>query len=61
MIDHIGLVYAKNDTDLVGPIELGAVYDKTKQDNDVVDRIGIVYTKNNIKLLGPIERNQTGP
>lgn len=30
MTDHIGLVYAKNDTDLVGPIELGVVYDKTK-------------------------------
>lgn len=28
MTDRIGVVYAKNDTKLSWPIELGAVYDK---------------------------------
>ena len=35
--NRIGLVYAKNNTELLGPIEPSVVYDETIQDNDVTD------------------------
>ena len=35
---------------LLRPIELGAVYDKTKKDNDVIDLPRAVYDKNEIEL-----------
>ena len=46
MIYHIGLVYAKNNTNLSGPIDLGEIYDETKQDNNVIHRISLVYVEN---------------
>ena len=35
--NRIGLVYAKNNIELSGPIEPSVVYDETIQDNDVTD------------------------
>ena len=55
VIDHIGLVYIKIETELSRPIELGAVCDETRQDSDVTDLIGTVYAENNTGLSWPIE------
>lgn len=55
MTDHIGHVYVENSTKLLGPIELGAIYDETWHDNNMTDHIGLVYAKNDTDLLGPIE------
>ena len=42
VIDCIGQIYAKTKIKLLGPIWLGVVYDKTKQDNDNIGRLGLV-------------------
>ena len=48
--------YAKNETELPWPIELGPVYDKSQigQWRDVINRIGLVYTEIETQMLGPI-------
>lgn len=46
VIYRTGLVYAKNNTDLSGPIDLGDIYDETKQNNNVIHRISLVYVEN---------------
>ena len=62
----IQVAYIKNDTELLGPIRLGAVYDKIRQDNKVVNLPCVVYTEKETKLLwliGPsaiYHENQTG-
>ena len=50
MTDRIGLVYAENDTELLGPIRPSVVYDETRQDNDVIDLTGGVYTRKETKV-----------
>lgn len=42
VIDRIGLLYAKNDNELLGPIRLGVVYDENRHDNDVIDLLHVV-------------------
>ena len=49
MTDRVGVVYAENDTQLVGPIGSGVVYDETRQDNDMIDHIRTAYAKNETK------------
>lgn len=55
MTNRIGLVYAENDTQLSGPIGLGVVCHKTKQDNDVTDHTSAVYAENKFELSLPIK------
>ena len=50
VIDRIGLLYAKNDNELLGPIRLGVVYDESRHDNDVIDLLHVVYIENEIEL-----------
>ena len=50
VINRIGLVYIKNDPELLRPIILGVVYDKTRQDNEVTDLPHTVYAENETKL-----------
>lgn len=50
MIDHIILIYIKNDTKHLGPIGPGVVYDEARQDNDVIDLIRAIYFENEIEL-----------
>ena len=38
MTDRTVIVYIENDIELSGPIEQGTLYDKTKQNNDVINR-----------------------
>ena len=38
MADRTVIVYIENDIELSGPIEQGTLYDKTKQNNDVINR-----------------------
>lgn len=47
----IGLVYIKNDTELLEPIELGAICDETRYNNDVTNLPCVVYAKNETELL----------
>ena len=42
VIDHIDVVHAKNEIDLLWLIKLGRCLMKTRQDNDVSDCIGLV-------------------
>ena len=51
MTDRTGIVYIENDIELSGPIEQGMLYDKTKQNNDVIDRTVGFYVENEIDLL----------
>lgn len=46
MIDHIGLAYVENNIELLGLIKSGAVYDETRQDNDVTNLPRVVYIEN---------------
>ena len=48
MTNCIGLVYDENDIELLGPIELGTVYDKTRQGNNVTDLPCAIYTEKNL-------------
>lgn len=50
VIDRIGLLYAKNDNELLGPIRLGVVYDENRHDNDVIYLLHVVYVENEIEL-----------
>ena len=45
MIDHIGLVYIKNNIELSGLIILGTVYEESKEDNDVTNCASAIYTE----------------
>ena len=49
MTNCIGIVYAKIETEILGPIESGYVT-KTRQDNDMTDHTDTVYTKNETEL-----------
>lgn len=42
---------AKNNNELSGPIRPSAVYDETRQDNDVIGLSRVVYVENETKLL----------
>lgn len=48
-------------------MRLDAVYEETKQDNDVANLIGTIYAKNETELLWPIglgvvcDENETWP
>ena len=46
VIDHIGLTYVENNIELSGPIKSGAVYDETRQDNDVTNLPRVVFIEN---------------
>lgn len=50
VINHIGLVYIKNDNELSGPIGPSAVNDETRHDNDVTNLLRAVYTGNETEL-----------
>ena len=50
MTNRIGLVYVENDTRLLGPIGLGVVCDKTRQENDVTDLPCVSYTENETEV-----------
>ena len=41
--NHTSAVYVKNDIELLGLIGPGTIYDKTRQDNDVIDLPHVVY------------------
>ena len=45
MTNSIGLVYTENNTELLGPIRPGEVFDKTRQDNDVIDLTDVIYAE----------------
>lgn len=55
MTDCIGLVYVKNDIKLLGPIVIGVVCDKIRQDNNVTSLPCVVYAENEIELSSLIE------
>lgn len=50
MNDHIDMVYVENDIKLLRPIKSGAVFDKTRQDNDVADLPHVIHAKNKTEL-----------
>ena len=55
MTNFIGVVYVKTEIELLGPIWLGAVYEKNQTGHDVTDCIGVVYAETEIELSRPIE------
>lgn len=50
MIDHIDVIYVKNEIELLWPIDLGKVCEKTTQDNNVTDHTSAVYIENETKF-----------
>lgn len=54
MIDHIDVIYAKNDTKLSRLIDLIQYVRKTKHDKDVANRTNVVYAETETELSGPI-------
>lgn len=50
MIDHISMVYVKNETGYRDQLDEVRSAIKKKQDNDVIDRTGTVYVENDTEL-----------
>lgn len=55
MIDHIGLVYIENDTELSRPIRLGVVYEESREDDNFINCASAIYIENETTMSRPIE------
>lgn len=50
----MGAVYVENETKLLGPIALGAVFEETRHGKDVTNHTGAIYDGNETELSSPI-------